>query len=243
MTKPHTILATGATSGIGRVLCSELAERGHRLIAVGRDPDRLAALVHEIPGITTIRMDLTDFNIYPASFGSGEQVDGVVCSAGIYTSTLARFFSPSTHENLMRINLTSPLAVIGELQKAKRLNRGSSIVLVSSILGPVLGLAGSISYAASKAALVGATKSLALELARQEIRVNCVSPGMVDTEMTKGLGYMSPEAHEVVKASYPLGHRYASPREVTACIRFLLSAESSFITGTNLVVDGGCSVQ
>ena len=116
-------------------------------------------------------------------------------------------------------------------------------MLVSSILGPVLGLAGSISYAASKAALVGAAKSLALELARQDIRVNCVSPGMVETEMTQGLGYMSPEAHDTVKASYPLGHRYATPAEVTACIRFLLSAESSFMTGANLVVDGGCSVQ
>lgn len=243
MTKSSTIVVTGATSGIGHVLCKELSERGHHIIAVGRDPERLAVLEREIPDITAIRIDLADLDAYAEAFNQGEKINGVVCSAGVYASTLTRFFSPQAHEALMRINVTSPLALIGQLQKAKRLNRGASIVLVSSILGPVVGLAGSISYAASKAALVGATKSLALELARQEIRVNCVSPGMVETEMTQGLGYLSPEAHETVKASYPLGRRYATPAEVTACIRFLLSAESSFMTGTNLVVDGGCSVQ
>lgn len=238
-----TILVTGATSGIGRSLCSELATHGARVIAVGRNEERLAGLSHALPNARVIRADLTDFAAYATAFDLGEGVDGVVCSAGIYATTLTRFFSIATHESIMRTNVTAPLALIGELQKKRNLNHGASIVLLSSILGSEIGLIGSVSYAASKAALVGCAKTLALELAKYSIRTNCVSPGMVATEMTAELGYMTAAAHEADKASYPLGGRYATIEEVTAVIRFLLSDAASFVTGTNLVVDGGCSAK
>jgi Dehydrogenases with different specificities (related to short-chain alcohol dehydrogenases) len=238
-----TILVTGATSGIGYRLCLELLDQGARVVAVGRSTERLAELSRLSGGVRSINVDLTDMESYPSKFDLGEKIDGLVCSAGIYETTLMRYFSVAKHENIMRINLTAPLALIAELLKNRNFNTGTSIVFMSSILGPVTGLVGSASYAASKAALVGCAKTLALELAKYSIRVNCVSPGMVASEMTDGLGYMSTEASDADKARYPLGERYATVQEVTGSIRFLLSDAASFITGTNIIIDGGCSAR
>ena len=238
-----TILVTGATSGIGHQLCLELLDQGARVVAVGRNDERLAELSRLSGDVRSINADLTDMESYPTKFDLGEKIDGLVCSAGIYETTLMRYFSVLKHENIMRTNVTAPLALIAQLLKNRNFNAGASIVLLSSILGPVTGLIGSASYAASKAALVGCAKTLALELAKYSIRVNCVSPGMVASEMTSGLGYMSPEASNADKARYPLGGRYATVQEVTGPIRYLLSGTASFITGTNMIIDGGCSAQ
>lgn len=243
MLNGKTILVTGATSGIGETLCHELVESNARVLAIGRNGEKLARLRTLSPNIQSMAMDLNDMAAYPAAFAGIGAIDGLVCSAGIYETNLMRYFSVEKHEQVMRTNLTAPLALINELTKQRKLNRGASIVFLSSILGPVTGLIGSVSYASSKAALVACAKTLALELARYSIRVNCVSPGMVETEMTSGLGYTSEESSKADKAKYPLGQRYATPTEVTSAIRYLLSGEASFITGTNLVIDGGCSVQ
>jgi len=238
-----TILVTGATSGIGETLCRELMSSGANVLAIGRNQEKLAQLRALSSNIKTIPLDLTDLQAYAEAFSGLDQVDGVVCSAGVYEANLMRYFSIEKHELVMRTNLTAPLVLVNELVKKRKLNQGGSIVFLSSILGPVTGLIGSVSYASSKAALVASAKTLALELARYSIRVNCVSPGMVDTEMTSGLGYTSEESSRSDKAKYPLGARYATAAEVTSAIRYLLSSEASFITGTNLVIDGGCSVQ
>lgn len=238
-----TILVTGATSGIGETLCTELATAGARVVAIGRNEAKLARLRSLSPRMEVLALDLVDVSLYPAAFATLEKVDGVVCSAGIYETNLMRYFSIEKHEQVMRINLTAPIALVNELLRQRKLNTGASIVFLSSILGPVTGLVGAVSYASSKAALVACAKTLALELARYSVRVNCVSPGMVETEMTQGLGYASEESRKADMAKYPLGGRYAKPAEITSAIRYLLSDEASFITGANLVIDGGCSVQ
>jgi NAD(P)-dependent dehydrogenase (short-subunit alcohol dehydrogenase family) len=243
MLKGKTILVTGATSGIGLQLCREIVDSGARLIAVGRNMGKLAELSRLSSNVETINTDLSDFQNYATSFDLREEIDGLVYSAGIYETTLMRFFSIKKHEDILRLNTTAPLVLIAELLKKKILRTNASIVLLASILGPQTGLIGSVSYAASKAALVGCVKTLALELAKYSIRVNCVSPGMVQTEMTSNLAYMSDKASAADKAKYPLGNRYATAAEVAGPIRFLLSDMSSFVTGTNLVVDGGCSAQ
>ena len=243
MLESKTILVTGATSGIGETLCRELIASGAHVLAIGRNENKLAQLRALSPNVQTMALDLTEPTTYPSALAGITQIDGVVCSAGIYETNLMRYFSVEKHDQVMRTNLTAPLAMINELVKQRKLNRGASIVFLSSILGPITGLVGSVSYAASKAALVACAKTLALELARYSIRVNCVSPGMVETEMTSGLGYTSEESSKADKAKYPLGNRYASPTEISSAIRYLLSSEASFITGTNLIIDGGCSVQ
>jgi NAD(P)-dependent dehydrogenase (short-subunit alcohol dehydrogenase family) len=242
MVDGKTILVTGATSGIGESLCRELAASGSRLIAIGRNEEKLAELRGLSSNVQTVTLDLTEFNSYAEAFAELEPLDGIVCSAGIYETNLMRYFSVEKHDKVMRTNLTAPLALVNELARQRKLNKGASIVFLSSILGPVTGLIGAVSYASSKAALVACAKSLALELARYSIRVNCVSPGMVETAMTAGLGYTSPDSSKADKAKYPLG-RYATPSEVTSAIRYLLSNDASFITGTNLIIDGGCSAQ
>lgn len=243
MLENKTILVTGATSGIGETLCRELAGSGANVLAIGRNEEKLSQLRALSANIQAMSLDLTDLPAYAAAFAPIDQLDGVVYSAGIYEANLIRYFSVEKHEQVMRTNLTAPLALVNELVKKRKLNQGASVVFLSSILGPITGLIGSVSYASSKAALVACAKTLALELARYSIRVNCVSPGMVETEMTSGLGYASEESSKADKAKYPLGARYATPAEVTSAIRYLLSNEASFITGTNLVIDGGCSVQ
>lgn len=243
MLDDKTILVTGATSGIGETLCHELLGVGAHVVAVGRNEEKLAQLSVASPQLRAVKLDITELAAYPTAFADIGLIDGVVCSAGRYETNLMRYFSVEKHDEVMRTNLTAPLALVNELAKQRKLSRGASIVFLSSILGPVTGLIGSVSYASSKAALVACAKTLALELARYAIRVNCVSPGMVETEMTRGLGYTSEDSSEADKAKYPLGNRYATPHEITSAIRYLLSDDASFITGTNLVIDGGCSVQ
>lgn len=243
MLEGKAILVTGATSGIGETLCRELigVDANANVVAIGRNEDKLAQLRALSPRMQALAMDLTGFSTYPEKLAPVGKLDGVVCSAGIYEANLMRYFSVEKHEQVMRINLTAPVALVNELLRQRKLNTGASIVFLSSILGPVTGLVGAVSYASSKAALVACARTLALELARYAIRVNCVSPGMVETEMTGGLGYTSEASSKADMAKYPLGGRYARPAEVTSAIRYLLSAEASFITGTNLIIDGGCS--
>lgn len=243
MLEGKAILVTGATSGIGEVLCKELISASASVVAIGRNQSKLTQLSALSPQIQTLPLDLTELNTYPETLSLIGKLDGMVCSAGIYETNLMRYFSVDKHDQIMRTNLTAPIALVNELLKQRKLNTGASIVFLSSILGPVTGLVGAVSYASSKAALVACAKTLSLELARYSIRVNCVSPGMVETEMTSGLGYTSEESRKSDMTKYPLGGRYAKPAEVTSAIRYLLSEDASFITGANLIIDGGCSVQ
>ncbi len=191
----------------------------------------------------TIAFDLTRFADYRTTFAGLPTLDGVVCSAGVADSSPLRFFSLEKYQRLIDINQTAPIALVAELARAGKLRSGASIVLLASILGPKIGRPGATAYASSKAALTGFAKVAALELANKPVRVNCLLPGMVDTELADGQIEVSQEARQADMQRYPLGKRYAQVGEVTAAIRFLLSADSSFMTGQELVIDGGFCIQ
>jgi NAD(P)-dependent dehydrogenase (short-subunit alcohol dehydrogenase family) len=133
--------------------------------------------------------------------------------------------------------------MIAELAKQGIFNPSSSIILLASILGPRIGMKGTAAYASTKAALTAYAKVMALELSNKLIRVNCVSPGMVNTELIRNQTQVSDEALKLDMQRYPLGKRFAEPKEIASVIQFLLSDESSFITGADIVVDGGYSIQ
>ncbi len=244
MSNGKTILVTGATSGIGYRVCMDLLDTGAKIFAVGRNQDQLAALQKRNPdSVQTLAFDLTQFSKYSETFSTAPNLDGVVCSAGIADSNPLRFFSIEKYQRIVDINQTAPIALIAELARNRKLNTGASIVLLASILGTRIGRPGGAAYAGTKAALTGFAKVMALELANKSIRVNCVSPGMVNTELAQNQSEVSDDARKVDLQRYPLGKRYAEATEVSSTIQFLLSDNSSFITGENIVVDGGFCTQ
>lgn len=240
MLQDKTILVTGATSGIGYAAACDLLDADANVVAVGRNEARLAELsARGGERIRALPFDLTRFADYRAAFAEVPALDGVVCSAGVADSNPLRFFSLEKYQRLIDINQTAPIVLVAELARAGKLRSGASVVLLASILGPKMGRPGAAAYASSKAALTGFAKVAALELAGKLVRVNCLLPGMVDTALAEGQSEVSQEARQADMQRYPLGKRYARVDEVAAAIRFLLSSESSFMTGQELVLDGG----
>jgi NAD(P)-dependent dehydrogenase (short-subunit alcohol dehydrogenase family) len=238
------VLVTGATSGIGLATARELVAMGAEVWGLGRNAERLALLAASgLNGGQALAFDMLDFDACRAFVAGLPGFDAVVHSAGVVENSPLRYFSREKYERTIGINQSAPLLLTAELARAARLNAGGSIVFLASISGTSIGMKGIAAYAASKAALVGMAKVLALELAPKGIRVNCVSPGMVNTELVAGATYLSEEAKKADMAKYPLGGRYAEPKEVAGVIAFLVSDHSSFMTGQNLTVDGGYSIQ
>ena len=245
MWSDKTVLITGATSGIGYATAAELLARNAYVIAIGRNNERLLELTQKANDgrIRAIAFDVTRFQDYRDLLEDIPPLDGVVCSAGIADSNPLRFFSIEKYQRTIDVNQTAPIALVAELARAGKLRGRASIVLLSSILGPRIARPGGLAYASSKAALGGFVKVAALELASKQVRINCLLPGMVDTELAEGQTEVSQEARQIDVSRYPLGKRYARVGEVVAAIDFLLSEQSAFMTGQELVVDGGFCLQ
>lgn len=234
-----TILVTGASSGIGFALVQYLLQLGYKVIGVSRTDVSSKFASNNYYHICFDLMRLSD---YADAFKNIDKVDGIVHSAGIVVNNPVKFFNIEYYNNVIALNQTSPLLMISILLRSKKIARNASIVFISSINGPKVAIKGCAAYAASKCALVGIARVLALELSSQQIRVNCVLPGMVETELVDGLSQLSSEAIKIDKAKYPLGSRYAMPKEISQTIEYLISDKSSFITGQEIVVDGGYSL-
>lgn len=237
------ILVTGASSGIGKQTAITVAGMGARLYISGRNPNRLSATLSELEGDGHIMetADLTNEQELDTLIQSVSGLDGVVLSSGIIKTLPFKFINAAELNSIMQTNFSAPVLLLSKLISQKKLNKGCSVVFVSSIGGNFVGAKGNAMYSASKGAINAIQKVLTLELAPQKIRVNNVSPGMIRTEMWENSNTFTPEQIEEDAKKYPLG--YGEPGDVANAIVYLLSDASKWVTGISLVLDGGFSVQ
>ena len=232
------ILVTGASSGIGYETCLAISRQGGTFIAIARRVELLEKLIQESGNENSfILADLSQTEDIQKIVELMPNIDGIVHSAGIVTLAPVKFYSKELMNSIRETNFDSIALLINLITKKKKINKGSSIVLVASIAG-LFGMKGNGIYAASKGALIAISKVWASEFSSNRIRVNCVSPGMVKTEITnKSIDDLSLEVIQQDEKKYPLG--YGEAIQVANPIIFLLSEASSWITGQNLILDGG----
>ena len=238
--KDKIILITGANRGIGLNILDKISKCGYTVIGTSRSESGLDVISNTLENSNGegIIMDVTNqdsidkaVSIIRDKYGA---VYGLVNNAGITQDNLLMRMSEEEWSSVIETNLTSLYRVTKSVVKDMMIARVGRIVNIGSIVG-LMGNAGQSNYSATKAGLLGFTKSLARELSSRNINVNSVSPGFIETDMTKAL---SPEQIEALTKNIPLG-RIASPEEVSNVITFLLSDESSYITGENINVNGG----
>ncbi|MEZ7885589.1 MAG: SDR family oxidoreductase [Bacteroidales bacterium] len=234
-----TILVTGASSGIGKAIAIECSKMGANVIVTARNEERLKETFSLLRGNNNniIIADLTDERDLDFIVKNLAELDGLVHCAGMTMSKPFQFYSKDKIDTIMGVNFFSPLLLTQMLLKAKKIKRQSSIVFISSISGVYVANVGNSMYSASKGAINGLIKGLALELAPKNIRVNSVNPGMVETNIISS-GVLSDEQLDEDKKRYPL-KRYGSPIEIAYAVVYLLSDASSWTTGSNIVIDGG----
>ena len=241
----RTILITGASSGIGRQCAITLSGQGARIALLGRDMGRLQETV-------SMMSNPDVHNVYAHDFAESldvkemiEQVvsemgklSGIVHSAGISTTLPLRAQTQEKLERFTRVNVHAPMALTKAAVSPACMNPdGASVIFMASVMG-VVGEVGKSLYSMTKGALLAGSKSLALELAPRKIRVNCLSPGVVESPMSAGAIYsQSEEALGQVRDRHPLG--LGSVEDVANACLYLVSDEAKWVTGTNLVIDGG----
>ena len=240
-----TILVTGASSGIGRTTAIECSKLGATLVLTGRNEKRLIETLNSLDNKGREHKyyvaDLAESSEVIRLVSLLPQLDGCVNNAGIGKTLPVQFISSEELDRIFRLNTFAPMLLTKELAKKKKMSNSSSIVYTLSIAGNFNILPGNSINGSAKTALSAFIKYAAIELAGKGIRCNGVSPGMVNTELIKNLP-ISTEDLQKDMAQYPL-KRYAEPEEVAYAIIYLLSDASSFVTGSNLVIDGGRSLK
>jgi NAD(P)-dependent dehydrogenase (short-subunit alcohol dehydrogenase family) len=240
--KDKKILVTGASSGIGKSIAIECAKLGAKVVITGRDITRLALTFQMLQGEGHIQLicDITSEEDINSLCNNIEKLDGVVNVAGIMKPKPFQFLTKKDIDFVMETNFLGPVLLTNQLLRKRVINKNASIVFVSSVTGVLCSFIGGSSYGASKGAINGIIKGIALELAPRGIRVNSVTPGMISTGIFNDSG-ITEEDMARDRLRYPLG-RYGNTEDVAFAVVYLLSDASSWVTGANLLIDGGLTL-
>ena len=227
----RSVLVTGGNRGIGRAIAEAFLAQGDKVAVTTRNGGAPE-------GALDVRCDITDQAAVDAAFAQIEEAHGpveiLVANAGVTKDTLVLRMSEDDWSSVIDTNLTGSFRVVKRAAKGMlRLRRGR-IIFISSVVG-LLGSAGQVNYAASKAGLVGMARSLARELGSRSITANVVAPGFVETDMT---AVLTDDQQQKIKDQVPLG-RYASPDEIASVVSWLASDGAAYVTGAVIPVDGG----
>lgn len=243
------IIVTGASSGIGRQCAITFSQLGANVILIARNKERLEDTYNKLDkgNHLIVSQDITEYDkllgevINPAVHKMGK-ISGFIHSAGTEMTLPLRSMTSFYYKNMFAINVISGFELARIISKKKYLDEnGASFVFISSVMG-MLGQAGKVGYCSSKGALISGTKAMALELASKNIRVNCVLPGIVETEMSnKMFDSLPEESKKSIINMHPLG--LGKPNDIAYACAYLLSDAARWITGSNLVIDGGYSAQ
>lgn len=232
-------LVTGGSRGIGRAVAAELSAHGARVALLARNPAQVESAAAEVGGETVgLTADVSDYDQVDAAVSRVEETLGdvaiLVNNAGVTRDGLLARMSPDDWTTVLDVNLRGAFNTMKRVSRAMMKARSGRIINITSVVG-LTGNRGQANYAASKAGLVGLTKSVAKELASRHVLVNAVAPGFIDTEMTQGL---TESQRELLTQQIPTG-RLGTPEDVAHAVLFLSSDLSGYITGQVLVVDGG----
>jgi 3-oxoacyl-[acyl-carrier protein] reductase len=235
-------LVTGASRGIGKAIAAALAAEGAVVVVAARDAERLSAVVGEITAAggraDGVTIDVSDRASVDAAFSRllkmHGRIDCLVNNAGLTRDNLLLRMKDEEWQQVLATNLGGAFLCTQAALRPMIKQRSGRIVNVASVVG-LTGNAGQANYAASKAGLVGFTKSVAREVASRGITVNAIAPGFIETDMTAA---MTDKAREAVTSAIPMG-KVGQPADVAGAVVFLSSDDAAYVTGQVLAVDGG----
>lgn len=242
-----TIIVTGASSGIGQQVAISCSEMGARVVMIARNEERLEETKKQLSGKghLVVSYDLTDLEhqkeLVSDIVSKVGAIDGLVNCAGITATLPLKLMKPETVDELFRTNVFATIELTRQVLGVKNINKeGASVIFFASIMGCVGENAKSL-YSFTKGALISGCRSLAVEYAPRKVRINVVSPGLIETPINKNQLYLAdPDRRKETESKYPLG--LGKTEDIANTCVFLLSDASRWITGQNLIVDGGYTI-
>jgi len=237
------ILVTGASAGIGRSIASNCAKQGGQVSITARDKDRLHETLNGMQHNDHHSLHIADLSNEEDIISLTKELpelDGLVLNAGIVKTIPVKFIKKDALENIFKVNIYGSILLVKHLLKLKKIKNNCSICFVSSVASKKMTLGNSL-YSATKGAINSFTKSLALELASKQIRVNAILPGMVETNILKDSAISQDNLDTHLK-NYPIG-RFGKPEDIAYLAIYMLSDAAAFMTGSLVTIDGGYSIK
>jgi NAD(P)-dependent dehydrogenase (short-subunit alcohol dehydrogenase family) len=237
-----SILVTGASSGLGVGIAVESSKMGADLIISGRDKDRLSKTYNSLAGCNNkiIVADLNNVSDIESMVANVPILDGLVLCAGAVHTVPVKFITDDSITSMFQTNIISSIQLVSRLLKSKKLSKGASVIFISSVSTFNVKIGNSL-YSGTKGAANSFAKCMALEVAKQGIRVNCVQPGFVPSKILENSGIEQEQIIKFYGDRHPLG--FGRPEDIAYACIYLLSDAARWVTGSIFTIDGGYTLQ